>query len=310
MINCANYRNGFHRYVDVIINTCYMGNVPLKLKKGSNGYILESKHGSIFIKVIDITQHGLNYEVVYPIHYLLGLESISTDITEKNFCHDIIFNVYNYLSFLDKHDIEFKYDNLIILANIPNFDNAFWNGSYLSFGAGDKYNPLTCPMIVGHELSHALIQQICDLEYHGHSGALNESYADIFGVAFEEYVHETHKSLGFELGSETGFLIRDMRDPHRKWQPKVMYDQYYCDPSSVEDNGGVHINSGIINHIFVLISDVISIKNAFRLFYYVLIKLHKFSKFNSFKNTLIFVNAYHKYIGQDLLVKILDEHIS
>lgn len=309
--HCGFWRSKIALYEDVVIKTCYMHLVPMKLKKSllTNKYLLETRHNSIFIKIIDVNDYDINPEILYPIQYLLSLKSIETDITKSSFSHDIIFNVYNYLLFLEKHNIEFKYENIVVLANIPQLDNAYWNGSYLSFGAGHQHNPLTSSMIVGHELTHALIQQINDLEYSGHSGALNESFADIFGVVFELFVYETHKSLGWELGSETGFLLRDMKDPHRKWQPKVMYDAYYHDPNNLEDNGGVHINSGIPNHIFVCVSESIGIKSAFQLFYRTLNKLHKFCDFQTFKSTISLVNSYHKFISQETLHNILNEHI-
>jgi Zn-dependent metalloprotease len=57
------------------------------------------------------------------------------------------------------------------------------------FGNGDtQFYPLTSIDVIGHELTHGLIQGLPDLEYKAHSGALNESYADIVGTTFEFYI--------------------------------------------------------------------------------------------------------------------------
>lgn len=316
------YNREQYKFCEVMLTTYFTGKVPIKLRvkglfpSGSNlhddieNVSLETKYNNTFIKVIDIAKHGLNPNIVYPIQYLLALPAIETNPHDSNFSHDIIFNVYNFLHFLNKHKIEFNYDNLIILANCPDLDNAFWNGFYLTFGAGaNGHTPLTSSMIIGHELTHALIQSTCDLEYEAHSGALNESFADVFGVCFEFYIHEIYAGLGWELGSETGFLLRNMKDPHACNQPQVMYDLYYMDPSSFHDNGGVHVNSGIPNHVFYCVQEIIGYKRAFELWIRVMYKLNRYSTFKDFKSTLTLVNQFLGIMDKGKLKEILDSHI-
>ena len=67
-------------------------------------------------------------------------------------------------------------------------DNAFWNGAAMFYGNGDQaFNaPLAKALdVAGHEMSHGVIQNSAGLEYVSQSGALNESFADIFGVMIE-----------------------------------------------------------------------------------------------------------------------------
>jgi Zn-dependent metalloprotease len=105
---------------------------------------------------------------------------------------DILFNVTNYLVFLyEKTGIVGvnNQNSLVCIANVNKLDNAFLTGSYMVFGNGDtQFYPLTSIDVIGHELTHGLIQGLPDLEYKAHSGALNESYADIVGTTFEFYI--------------------------------------------------------------------------------------------------------------------------
>jgi Zn-dependent metalloprotease len=299
------------KLVDKAIDTYYTNKVFMPLfeySSDNNFIILETEYKNTFIKVIDIQEHNLNPDYAYPLYYLLSLKACITHPNEKRYEHDIIFNVYNFLHFLDINNIIFKYKDLVIISNIPGLDNAFWNGSYLSFGGGHSGNPLTSSMIVAHELTHALTQQICDLEYKGQSGALNESYSDVFGVCYEFFIHEHLNSLGWELGSETGILLRNMQYPHICNQPETIFDNYYV-RDNYSDNGGVHINSGIPNHIFFEVQDVIGWRKAFELWVRVLYRLHRRSNFNDFKKTMLYVNHSDIVIDYITLKNILDRHL-
>lgn len=293
-------------FSEVMLETNYTGIVPLKLHITNYSYVLlETFYKDTFIKVID--GNNLNSNIVYPISYLLTKPSIVSFPQNKNYCHDIIFNVYNYLHFLDVNNIIFDYSNILVVANIPGLDNAFWNGSYLVFGAGIwPHNPLTSSMIVGHELTHALIEKTCGLEYKNQSGALNEAICDIFGVSLEFFINNTFSSIGFKLGSECNFLLRNMEAPNSCNQPEFMYDRFYVPENSPNDNGGVHTNSGIINHIYFKIQEIIGHENAFKLFALILTKLSKNSNFQHFKHIMLLNNSL---MAKDKLNEILDRHI-
>ncbi|MGO5076067.1 M4 family metallopeptidase [Clostridium sporogenes] len=135
-----------------------------------------------------------------------------------------------------------------------NYNNAFWYGPYDSmfFGDGDgvRFSSLARSLdVVGHELSHGVTDKESKLVYSNESGALNESFSDILGVAID--------GKNFEIGEDCwtpnipGDTMRDMKDPSRGNQPAHMKD--YVNTS--KDNGGVHTNSGIINHAAYLIAD-------------------------------------------------------
>lgn len=132
--------------------------------------------------------------------------------------------------------------------------NAAWNGQEMIF----------CPDMVArdvtwHELTHALTQYTAGLKYQRQAGALNESMSDIFGSA-----SDNNWTIG--EGSKIG-IIRSMSNPEkspRRPQPdKVFSSNYYCvgltsrcdgNPGG-NDSCGVHINSGVINKTFFLMTD-------------------------------------------------------
>ncbi|HGG0415662.1 peptidase M4 family protein [Clostridium botulinum] len=139
-----------------------------------------------------------------------------------------------------------------------NFNNAFWRDDLgaMFFGDGDGrvFSPLSKSLdIVGHEVSHGITSKESKLKYENESGALNESFSDIMGVAID--------GKNFEIGEECytpnipGDTMRDMKDPSRGDQPAHMKDFKYLPNDEDNDWGGVHTNSGIINHAAYLIAD-------------------------------------------------------
>jgi len=150
-----------------------------------------------------------------------------------------------------------------------NYNNAFWNGTQMVYGDGDGdiFERFTKSIdVIGHELSHGVTQYEAALEYEGQSGALNESFSDVFGSLVKQYLlkQKTDKAdwlIGHGLFTRKvkGIALRSMKDPGTAYddptigkdpQPGHMKD--YVNTTS--DNGGVHINSGIPNHAFYLIA--------------------------------------------------------
>jgi Zn-dependent metalloprotease len=134
------------------------------------------------------------------------------------------------------------------------YANAFWNGSQMVYGDGFS----AADDVDAHELTHAVTERTAGLYYYMQSGALNESFSDIFG----ETVDLTNGSgtdtaaVRWQLGEDIpGFgAIRDMRDPTVFADPGKLSDPYVvCNAKS--DNGGVHTNSGVPNHAYALMVD-------------------------------------------------------
>jgi Zn-dependent metalloprotease len=128
--------------------------------------------------------------------------------------------------------------------------NAAWIGKQMVYGqkkVGSRLRSYAAALdVVAHEICHGLTDRTARLQYLGMSGALNESYSDIFGIIISNFQEPNLKKWNWEMGEEleeTGIPIRDFSNPPRFNQPDHM-DRYV---QTNQDNGGVHINSGIHN---------------------------------------------------------------
>ncbi len=131
-----------------------------------------------------------------------------------------------------------------------NYNNAFWNGSVMTYGDGDGsyFTPLVSPDVVGHEITHAVTERSASLVYANESGALNESFSDIFGKCVEIYAIPTTTSwlIGDKITPD-GLGIRSMANPNVHNNPDTYNGTFWV------DGGGVHSNSGVQNHWFYLL---------------------------------------------------------
>jgi Zn-dependent metalloprotease len=153
------------------------------------------------------------------------------------------------------------------LSYSRDYDNAFWNGRQMVYGTGDGqlFGRFTkCIDVVGHELTHGVTQFTARLEYQDQPGALNESISDCFGSMVKQfYLGQTTDQADWLIGAGLflptvqGRALRDMLnpgtaydDPRMGKDPQPAHMKDYID--SEDDNGGVHLNSGIPNRAFAL----------------------------------------------------------
>ncbi len=146
--------------------------------------------------------------------------------------------------------------------------NAFWDGRQMVFGDGDGeiFGPFTRHLdVVGHELTHGVISYEAAFDYQDQPGALNESFADVFGSLVLQYKRkQSAKEASWLIGK--GLLVKYPRQALRSLAaPGTAYDnpligkdpqpahfEDYRPQAYPDDNGGVHIFSGIPNHAFYL----------------------------------------------------------
>jgi Zn-dependent metalloprotease len=151
------------------------------------------------------------------------------------------------------------------------FNNAFWDGHQMVFGDGDGviFNRFTISLdVIGHELTHGVTGSEVNLQYSRQSGALNESCSDVFGSLVKQYVLKQTASeadwlIGAGLLTFQGQALRSMKAPGTAYDNNVMgKDPQPADMShyvnTSQDNGGVHLNSGIPNHAFYLVATALS----------------------------------------------------
>jgi len=153
------------------------------------------------------------------------------------------------------------------------YDNAFWNGEQMVYGDGDEdlpadqrlFNRFTIAIdVISHELTHGVTQFSANLTYAGQPGALNESVSDVFGsLVKQRTLNQDALSADWIIGAGlftanvNGVGIRSMEapgtaydDPALGKDPQPAHMSGYV--NTIEDNGGVHINSGIPNRAFYL----------------------------------------------------------
>lgn len=205
--------------------------------------------------------------------------------------YDYFFDNHSYSSY-DDDDAEI---NCRVHYDL-NYNNAFWNGMELTFGDGDgvSFNPLTSIDIVGHELTHGVVQHTADLEYLNESGALNESFADIFGCAirFEADSANANYLIGDLISVGSG-AFRSMENPNLYSDPDCYNGSYWYTGSL--DNGGVHINSGVQNYWFYLLvnggTGINDLGNSFNI---TGIGMDKAAKI-AFRNLSTYLTTYSNY---------------
>ena len=156
---------------------------------------------------------------------------------------------------------------------LKGYDNGFWNSAQMVYGDGDEdlpvserlFNRFTIAVdVIAHELTHGVIQYEANLVYRDQSGALNESFADVFGALVKQRrLGQEARDADWIVGrglftaNVQGEGVRSMKEPGSAYNDPLLgkdpqpghMNQYVV---TTDDNGGVHINSGIPNRAFYL----------------------------------------------------------
>ncbi|WP_448547041.1 M4 family metallopeptidase [Thalassotalea fusca] len=182
--------------------------------------------------------------------------------------HDGASKVYDYyLARFGRDSINGSGMTMVSSVHLGNnVGNAYWTGSQMMYGDGDGSTlaDLTLSFdVIGHELTHGVTQYTANLVYNNASGALNEAWSDIMGVAALAYKNNT-TTADWKLAEESytpntpGDAMRYMDNPtadnySKDWWPERI--PYESNPTRFNDYGGVHGNSGIANLAFALLVD-------------------------------------------------------
>jgi Zn-dependent metalloprotease/chitodextrinase len=136
-----------------------------------------------------------------------------------------------------------------------NYNNASWNGFFMTFGGGNGTTRTSWASldVVAHEFTHGVTEFSAGLVYQNESGALNESFSDIFGATVEFQVEGANGNwLLSEDVTVNGSGIRSMINPNAFSDPDTYHGTFW--EFTGADNGGVHTNSGVQNHWYYLLS--------------------------------------------------------
>ncbi len=235
----------------------YNGLVQITTNQGDDGYILNEdargngiftyslNHGQLYSnaeEIVDVDNYwdDIDNRVAYDAHY--GAEKT----------YDYFSNKFGRNS-IDNNGLALK----SYVHYGENYANAFWDGDRMTYGDGDGYSKTAYASldIVGHEISHGLTSYTADLEYSYESGALNESFSDIFGVAIDFYARPTKANylIGEQIYVDGTSYMRSMGNPKSVFHPNTYKGDYWITESS--DHGGVHTNSAIQNYWFYLLCE-------------------------------------------------------
>lgn len=140
-----------------------------------------------------------------------------------------------------------------------NYNNAFWNGSRMSYGDGDGQIFIDFTLsndVIAHELTHGVTQYTAGFIYEDEPGALNESMSDVFGSMYRQWrAKQAVTAADWLIGSaimgatakKKGYTcLRDMANPGGKHCMAAQPSHY----SKYVKGAGPHTNSGIPNQAF------------------------------------------------------------
>lgn len=224
-----------------------------RLRESGRGKGIETydmNQGTSYAAAVDFTDTD-NYWNNYNANY----DEVATDAHfGAEMTYDYFYKNFKRNSFDDKGAKIRSY-----IHYRKNYVNAFWNGYVMTYGDGNgtSWFPLTSVDICGHEVAHAVTTNSAGLIYSYESGALNESFSDIFGNAVEYFADSTKFNWGMgEDITASGNGIRNMANPNAFRDPDTYKGTYWHTAPS--DNGGVHVNSGVQNYWFYLLTKGVS----------------------------------------------------
>ncbi len=205
-----------------------------------------------------------------------------------------------YKNTFNRNSIDGNGGSIYSLINVADdggasMENAYWNGQAMFYGnGGSNFFPLAKGLdVAGHEMTHGVVQSTANLEYQGQSGALNESFADIFGAMIDRDDWKVGEDV-CRPGAFTTGALRDLSNPHnggaslndRGWQPAHYNERY----TGTQDNGGVHINSGIPNYAYYIFANngAVGKVKAEQVFYRALsVYLQRSSQFKDLRTSVL-----------------------
>lgn len=190
-----------------------------------------------------------------------------------------------YKNLFNRNSLDDKGMTINSFTNYGNYyNNAFWDGYEMVYGDGDgtTFTYLSGDLsVVGHEMTHGVIDNTAALQYHNQSGALNESIADVFGVlisTYDKYNVSTGGNWMFNtadwvIGNDiytpyiSGDALRSLSNPALYGQPDKMSAYKNSPDTGTGDWGGVHTNSGIPNKAAYLIAKNVGMEKTAKIYY-------------------------------------------
>ena len=179
-----------------------------------------------------------------PRNTVKAINGAYAPLNDAHFFGGVIYNMYQ--AYIGMAPLTFQLQMKVHYKT--SYENAFWNGSAMTFGDGaSTFYPLVSLDVSSHEVSHGFTEQQSNLTYSGMSGGMNEAYSDMAGEAAEYYMRGSNDwKVGADIFKGTGAL-RYMNNPP-------------LDGSSIDNAANftssmdVHYSSGVYNKAFYLLA--------------------------------------------------------
>ncbi len=220
-----------HGYLDVAQSgsTCTMDNSVVKT--------VNLNHG---------TSGSTAFSYTCPRNTVKSINGAYSPLNDAHYFGKVIFDMYD--DYVGSAPLTFKLTMRVHYSN--NYENAFWNGSSMTFGDGrNTFYPLVSLDVSSHEVSHGYTEQNSGLNYSGQPGGINEAFSDMAGEAAEYYFNGGSNDflVGAQIFKGNGAL-RYMANPPQDGASIGHADDYY--------NGmDVHYSSGVYNKAFYLLAN-------------------------------------------------------
>ena len=256
---------------------------------GGQFYLLDGSREGFDTKTLNgaLVTWDAQYTDAEKLESVTSTDNVFTDPVAVS-AHDNTRRVYEY--FLENHGRRGIFPDgrptvsvIHVTKDGEPVDNAFWNGVLMIFGDGkDKFSPLAGALdVAAHEMTHGIISNTVGLEYKFQSGALNESFCDIFGAMVDDDDWLLGEDIVKNKADSPSGALRDLQNPHNGFRRQPAHMDEYQELDLAVDKGGVHINSGIHNRAAYLIAEAIGREKTARIYYHILDAryLSKLSKF-------------------------------
>jgi Zn-dependent metalloprotease len=200
------------------------------------------------VKTVDLN-HGTGGSTAYsytcPENTHKEINGAYCPLNDAQFFGQVVFDMYN-----DWYGVAPLPFQLTMRCHYStNYENAFWNGSTMTFGDGyTRFYPLVSLDVSAHEVSHGFTEFNSDLIYAAQSGGINEAFSDMSGEAAEFYLRGSNDFLiGFDIFKNPTEALRYMGNPPQDGHSIGHVNDYY---SGMD----VHYSSGVFNKAFYLIA--------------------------------------------------------
>lgn len=213
-------------YLDVAQSgsTCTMNNTNVKTVNLNGG-----------------TSGSTAFSYTCPRNTVKTINGAYSPLNDAHYFGGVVFNMFN--AYVGAPPLTFQL--MMRVHYSTNYENAFWNGTSMTFGDGaNTFYPLVSLDVGSHEVAHGFTEQNSNLTYSGQSGGINEAFSDMAGEAAEYYNEGSNDFLvGADIFKAAGQALRYMSNPPQDGASIDNASQYY--------NGlDVHYSSGVYNKAF------------------------------------------------------------